>query len=185
MVKIGTSFALLRTLGGFAALAACCATAGCGTASPSDSEGTDQVSQALGCGVLGPGQTLTPPNELVGCDHETILQNGGGQLALSYDDGTEWTSPNSVPGGTAEMQTNGDFVLWSPDHSIVVWHTGTASKSGSTAGSGGITSSDDWLTPDENFQPSCPHGGYQLQIDPAGFALEVVDVNGNICWRAP
>jgi hypothetical protein len=144
-------------LGGITALAAACIVPGCSAAPPSGSESTNQVGQALGCGTLGQGQTLASGGSLFGCDRETILDNDHGQLHLDYDDVSLWNSPNSDPGGDAEMLANGDFVLWAPDHSRYVWHTNTVRV-------------DAGALDNTNY----------LQIVP--FGLEVVDGAGTILW---
>jgi hypothetical protein len=94
-----------------------------------------------------------------------MLDNTGGHLVLSYDDGEMWTSPNSVAGGIAEMRTNGDFVLWSVDHSTIVWDSQTGF----------------FASPPGPADPSCSVLN-SLQLVVAGVQV-VSSTTGDVCWQ--
>jgi hypothetical protein len=91
-----------------------------------------------GPGMLIAGQTLGKGGRLsarlyhsAASPITTLVMQAKGDLVLSYGKKAIWSTHTSVAGSSAELDKNGDFVVYSPTHKAL-W-TSHTSKIGSTA----------------------------------------------------
>src|SRR5580765_8266338 len=83
------------------------------------------MSTLRGGSSLAAGQSIASDNG----KYKLELQ-GDGNLVVSGPSGVAWTSDTAHKGGThVDMQQDGNFVLYTPDHSVV-WRTDTADRPG-------------------------------------------------------